>query len=100
MSPGMEVDFVVHSVYTKVKDLENKYIDLANYYKEAARGNGAKLTNKPTDRTQENEMIRGLLEQKRELDDDMASMQQLIAKNNQAARSTPSLNRESLDLVF
>jgi len=51
MSPGMEVDFVVHSVYTKVKDLENKYIDLANYYKEAARGKGAKLTNKPTDRT-------------------------------------------------
>jgi len=45
-------------------------------------------------------MIRGLLEQKRDLDDDMAIMQQLIAKNYQAAQSTPSLNRESLDLVF
>jgi len=51
MSPGMEVDFVVHSVCTKVKDLENKYIDLANYYKEAARGKGAKLTDNPTSRT-------------------------------------------------
>lgn len=81
MSPGMEVDFVVHSVCTKVKDLENKYIDLANYYKEAARGKGAKLSDNPTSRTQENEMIRGLLEQKRNLDYEMADMQQLIAKN-------------------
>jgi len=38
----MEVDFVVQNVYSKIKNLENKYIDLANFYKEAARDKGAK----------------------------------------------------------
>lgn len=51
MSPGMEVDFVVHNVYNKVKELENKYIDLANYYKEAAKSQAGKLTNNPISRT-------------------------------------------------
>ena len=37
-APGLEVDFVVRNVYSKIKSLENKYIDLANFYKEGAKG--------------------------------------------------------------
>ena len=34
-SPASETDFVIMNVYSKMKNLENKYIDLANFYKES-----------------------------------------------------------------
>lgn len=74
----MEVDFVVQNVYSKIKNLENKYIDLANYYKEAAR---EKVANnyKSGDQTEENLMIRDLIDKKRELEDNITNMKHIIA---------------------
>ena len=34
-TPTSETDFVIMNVYSKMKNLENKYIDLANFYKES-----------------------------------------------------------------
>ena len=34
-TPTSETDIVIMNVYSKMKNLENKYIDLANFYKES-----------------------------------------------------------------
>lgn len=62
-----------------IKNLENKYIDLANYYKEAAREKGAIHSYKIGDQTEENMMIRELIDQKRELEDNIQNMKHIIA---------------------
>ena len=50
MNPGkLEVDFVVHNVQAKVKELENKFMNLANFYKEIAKEKGAKFYSKLND---------------------------------------------------
>lgn len=44
MDPG-ESDLMIMNVYSKMKNLENKYIDLANFYKES-HGKGDLSNNK------------------------------------------------------
>lgn len=72
------MDFVVNTVCNKIKVVENKYIDLANFYKETAQMQGAKLGSKPTDATTENVMIRELIENKRQLEDQINTLRRSI----------------------
>jgi site-specific DNA-adenine methylase len=79
------MDFVVKGVYSKVKSLENKYIDLANFYKEAAQQRGASYGGKTSDPTTENMMIRDLIENKRELEDHIGGLKNAISSSRRGA---------------
>ena len=89
----MEADFVVRNVYSKIKNLENKYIDLANFYKEAAQMKGANLGGKPSDPTVENHMIRDLIDQKRDLEENIQGFKHVITSGG-----APS--KKNLHLAF
>lgn len=45
---GSEVEFIVMNLYSKMKNLENKYIDLANFYKQELVRSNKKPENRPT----------------------------------------------------
>lgn len=63
----------MHNVVAKVKELENKYMDLANFYKEAAKEKGAKFYSKSSDKCEENTLIRDLVERRRMLEELLSS---------------------------
>lgn len=89
-APGNHADTLVTNVYSKIKEniksLENKYIDLANFYKESLvkekecrqtspRQVDTEISVNPST---ENMMIRGLIQEKRDLEENMNNMKQRI----------------------
>ena len=117
--PTSETDFVIMNVYSKMKNLENKYIDLANFYKESlvreqetktvlvehvntARTPGSDRLNemnvgsspnllvqqaidqskqdsiKQSDTFTENLMIRNLIDEKHDLEENMKTLKQVV----------------------
>ena len=113
VNPPSETDYVIMNVYSRVKNLENKYIDLANFYKESLvreqekkniliqhiNSSGGSLSGraksqsslvsqvidqstqeamKQSDTFTENVMIRSLIDEKRELEENMKMLKQVV----------------------
>lgn len=97
--PGQDIDLLVMNVYSKMKNLENKYIDLANFYKESLVKEKEEFAASPSllapqhssnqasevEAAAENMMIRDLIEEKRELEENMNNMKSVLKEQRQTA---------------
>lgn len=77
----------MRNVYSKIKSLENKYIDLANFYKETSKLSTVEADNLPRNQTQttsnanqvETSMIRELYEKKRDLEENIKNLKTAVS---------------------
>jgi len=88
-----DIENIIMNLYNKMKGLENKYIDLANFYKQELVRASDGLNDEPNPLS-EGEIIRELIEEKKRLQEEMR--QAIQTHNNANAGRVPTEVQEQV----